>query len=312
MAEINTNDQIDLINSQIINESQECNNENQNTDEITDPANKTNSTIDEQLDENEGEMIKKTLTLLTKCTEIKKINEEIRILYNTTGVAKKGAQIMNLLDEQERKNNEIILEVTIITKTLQEQKKSQENNLVETIAVEETQPPRNVEQGNLHILNNNMNNIDHIKEGINREKNKSNTIIYGLKENENFEEVIEQICTKIGVAQPWKSFRIGKEIQSKHRPIKMMFKTKDNNNMFFKTYLKQKEIQKLTYYIKNDLTKNQQMQRRELIQNSQTDSNGDQLTVRKKIVLRNGIFRFSDDLKGTFRQRRDIQCPSCT
>jgi len=244
------------------------------------------------------EMLKKALDMLYICSNR---NKKIKILYATKNVKNKGVQINELLDDQEKSNNDIILELnkaaTDISEIISNKTLAVSSDQDVVVVKQEFNKAKNAESIN-KIINKSLNNVDIIKEGINREKNKSNAVMYGMKEQDDHEQLVEEVCTKLNVNKPNKIIRIGQLQPGKNRPIKLLFKSKEDKNNFFTKYLKEKTTHKYIFYIKNDLTKQQQQQLSELIQNENINNGeGEQTKVKRKIILRNGIFRFKDNLK---------------
>jgi len=131
-----------------------------------------------------------------------------------------------------------------------------------------------------------------IKEGSWREKNKNNTILYGLAENVNETHFIDNICDNLRLRKPIKVFRIGVNAGPKPRPIKINFNYKQDNFEFYKAYIKGMKTNNWNYNIGYDLTKVQQNNLKKVKEELKLLPSEEQ--KKKKITLKNGDFKITN------------------
>lgn len=75
-----------------------------------------------------------------------------------------------------------------------------------------------------------------VKEIINRERNKQNSIIFGISESVDAETYVSELINNLQINYPKKVFRIGK-ISQKDRPIKVIINNRDDNFNFYKSFI---------------------------------------------------------------------------
>jgi len=245
----------------------------------------------------QGEIIN---TITERINKILNWKEEIKDIFNEnksfTAVKKQkmmksmeDLQLEDLtydLDELKIINNTIIKSVEAIN----EMDKTRQNKMAVVNEVKETiniMPTNEIEMDK--VLNIQTANI---KEGVWREKNKSNSILYGLVESKTDKESIDEICNILKVKIPMNVFRIGTIRNDKPRLLKSTFNYKQDNFLFYQTYVKNKKLNNWNYNLGNDLTKIQQQNLKKIKAELKELPTDDQ--QKKKIILKNGEFTINN------------------